>query len=118
MNELNNLKHELENILGEAINESMWDYLLQKGFIQDVISRKKNLNDLEEIIKEIQIATGIRDKPKDRLLYPLNKVKILPNADRVSALSVAIATIASKSNKLIYFRQKELNKKNHKNNSS
>ena len=111
MNDLNNLKHELGNILGESINESMWDYLLQKGFIQDVISRKKTLNDLEEIIKEIQIATGIRDKPKDRLLYPLNKVKILPNADRVSALSVAIATIASKSNKLIYFRQKELNKK-------
>ena len=111
MNKIYALKLELENIHGESISDSMWDYLQQKGLVQDVVDGKINLNDLEEIIKEIQIASGLRSKPKDRLLYPLNKVKILPNADRVSALSVAIATLASKSKKLIDFRRKELNNK-------
>lgn len=111
MENLNTIKKNLENLLKESISESMWDYLDQKKFLQDVVERKKTLSDLVEIVKEIQIATGVRNKPKDRLLYPLNKVTILPNADRVSALSVAIATIASKSKQFINFRESELNKK-------
>tara|TARA_Y100000590_G_scaffold84071_1_gene93783 strand:+ start:20823 stop:21854 length:1032 start_codon:yes stop_codon:yes gene_type:complete len=111
MYDLNNIKLELENLHGEPISESMWEYLDIKGYINEVANGTKTLNDLEEIIQEIQVATGLRNKPKDRLLYPLNRVEILPNVDRVSALSVAIATIASKSNPVINFRANELNKK-------
>ena len=51
MNKLYALKLELENIHGESISDSMWDYLQQKGLVQDVVDGKINLNDLEEIIK-------------------------------------------------------------------
>ena len=45
MNKIYALKLELENIHGESISDSMWDYLQQKGLVQDVVDGKINLND-------------------------------------------------------------------------
>ena len=52
MNKIYALKLELENIHGESISDSMWDYLQQKGLVQDVVDGKINLNDLEDFLDD------------------------------------------------------------------